>query len=255
MQGVREMLGGDFSGFTGQHVFFAHDQQLRVFLAVDAIPAVEGRGLMNFSGQARVVKRVQGFFVGQNIAAPGLGLQLVELFQQLGIGRQALGPRLDFAPHQAFADKQLARHHRVNRPVMNGTATDHNQAEQGDLLKGHHLSALLLPVRLEVVLFDQVPGQRLDPVRLDLGHHPRIELGGLDQFGGHQPLRAFFTQAGGRMNPEPALTCAQVVTLFSLLPDLAEQAGQHRFMQLGVVGRFFIDRQLHVATDQTQLAV
>jgi len=195
VQRVRVMPGGNFGGFASQHIFFAHDQQLRIFLAVDPIPAVKGRGLVNLGRQAGVIKRVKGFFIRQDVTAPGLGLQFVELFQQLRIGRQALGPRLNFATHQPFTNKQLTRQHRVNRSVMHGTAPDHNQAEQGDLLVGHHLPALLLPMGLEVVLFHQVPGQRLDPVGLDLGHHTRIQLGGFYQFGGHQPLRTLFAQA------------------------------------------------------------
>ncbi|MNC41098.1 hypothetical protein D3C75_898490 [compost metagenome] len=108
MQRIRVMLGGDFTGFAGQHVFFAHDQQLRVFLAVDPVPAVEGRGLMDLRRQPCIVEGVQGFFVGENIATAGLGFQFVELFQQLFVGGQALGFRLDLAAYQCFADKQLA---------------------------------------------------------------------------------------------------------------------------------------------------
>ena len=77
---------------------------------------------------------------------------------------------------------------------LHRAASDHDHAVQSDLLEGHHLAALLLPVRLEVVLLDQVAGQRLDPVRLDLGHHARVQLGGFHQLGGHQPLRTFLAQ-------------------------------------------------------------
>ena len=113
---------------------------------------------MNLGGQARVVERKQGLFVRQNVTAPGLGFQLVELLQQPGIGRQALGPRLDLTAHQPFADKQLTGQHRVNRPVMHGATAHHDQTEQRDLLKGHHLPAFFFPVRLKVILFDQMPG-------------------------------------------------------------------------------------------------
>ena len=196
LQFVRVMGGGDFVGLAGQHVFLAHDQQLRVLRAFDLVPAVEGGGLVDLRRDARVVEGEQGFLVSQDVTAARLGFQFVELLQQLAVGFQAARTGLDLATHQAFADKQLARQYRLNRPVMHGAATDHDQAVEGDLLVSHHLAALFLPVRLEVVLLDQVAGQRLDPVRLDLRHLARIELGGFHQFGGHQPLRALLAQAG-----------------------------------------------------------
>jgi hypothetical protein len=116
---------------------------------------------------------------------------------------------------------------------MHRPAADHDQPEQGDLLVGHHLAALLLPVGLEVVLLDQVPGQRLDPVRLDLGHHARVQLGGFHQFGGHQPLRALAADARRRMNPEAPLTGAQVIAVFGFLADLAEQAASIALCSFG----------------------
>ncbi|MCY1180018.1 hypothetical protein D9M73_204460 [compost metagenome] len=145
---------------------------------------------MNLRRQARVVERVQSFFIRQDVATAGLGLQLVELFQQLLVGGQTLGFGLDLAAHQRFADKQFARNHRVHRTVMHRPPADHDQPEQGDLLERNHLAALLLPMGFEVVFLDQVPGQWFDPVCIDLGHHPCIQLGGFHQFGGHQPLRA-----------------------------------------------------------------
>ena len=255
VQGVRVMRGGDFTGLAGQHVFFTHDQQLRVFLAVDLIPTVKGGGLVNLCGQARIVKGVQGFFVGQDVATAGLGFQLVELLQQFLVGRQALGTGLNLAAHQAFTNKQLTGHHRVNRPVMHRPAPDHDQPEQGDLLKGHHLAALLLPMGFEVVFLDQMPGQRLDPVGVDFRHHACIELGGFHQFGGHQPLRALLADARRRVNPEATLARAEVIAVFGLLADLAEQAGQYRFMQLRIVRGLFVEAQLHVAADQAQLTM
>jgi len=57
------------------------------------------------------------------------------------------------------------------------------------------------------------------------------------------------------VNPEPPLTGSQIVTVLGFLADLAQQAGQHRLVQFRVVGRFLIDRELHIATDQAQLAV
>ncbi|MCY1432154.1 hypothetical protein D9M71_481440 [compost metagenome] len=110
-------------------------------------------------------------------------------------------------------------------------------------------------MRFEVVFLDQVPGQRLDPVRLDLGHHARIQLGGLDQFGSHHPLRALTPQARRRVYPEASLTGALVVAFFGLLADLAEQAAENGLVHLLVIGRFLVHRQLQVTADQRQLAM
>ena len=186
-QGIGVLRGGDFLGVAGQHVFFAHDQQVRVFCALALVPTVEAGALVDVGRQTRGVVSEQGFFIGEDVAAARLGFQLVEFLQQFAVGRQALGAGVDFPGHQPFADKQLTRGHRVNRAKMHGTAPDHDQAVEADLLIGHHLPTLLLPVRLEVVFLDQVAGQRLDPVRFDFGDHAREQLGGFHQLGGHQP--------------------------------------------------------------------
>jgi hypothetical protein len=53
------------------------------------VPFVEGGGLVDLRRQSRVVEGEQGFLVGQDVAPAGLGFQLVELLQQLPVGRQA----------------------------------------------------------------------------------------------------------------------------------------------------------------------
>ena len=57
---------------------------------------------MDLRRQPRVVEGEQGFFVGENVATAGLGFQFVELFQQLLVGRQALGFGLNLAAHQTL---------------------------------------------------------------------------------------------------------------------------------------------------------
>ena len=188
-QGIRVLRCGDFGGRAGQHILFAHQQQLQILRAFGLVPAVEGGALVDVRRQARLVVGEQGFLVGEDIAAACLGFQFVEFFQQLAVGRQAFGPRVDLAAHQTLANKQLARGHGINRAEMHRAAADHDQAVEADLFIGHHLAALLLPVRFQVVFLDQVTGQRLDPVRLDLRHHARKQLGGFHQLGGHQPNR------------------------------------------------------------------
>ncbi len=71
-----------------------------VFLAVDLVPAVKRRSLVDLCRQARIVEGIQRFLVGEDVATARLGFQLIELFQQLLVGGQALGPRLDLATHK-----------------------------------------------------------------------------------------------------------------------------------------------------------
>ena len=189
LQAVGVLRGGHLAGLARQHVFLAHDQQVGVFLATHAVPAVEGGRLVNLGRQTRFVEGIERFFIGQNIATAGLGLEGVEGFEQALVGRQALGPRLDLAAHQGFTNEQLAGGGRVDGAKVYRPAADQDQPIQGDLLIGHDLPALLLPMGLEVVLLDQVTGQRLDPVRLDARDHAGVKLGGFHQFGRHDPLR------------------------------------------------------------------
>ncbi|MNZ85756.1 hypothetical protein D3C78_1045590 [compost metagenome] len=118
---------------------------------------------------------------------------------------------------------------------MHRAAADDDQAIQGDLFVGHHLPALLLPVRLQVILLHQMPGQRLQPVRFDLRDHACEQLGGLDQFGGHDPLRLLAADHAGGVNPETPLARTKVIALLRLLADLAEQAGEDRLVHGGIV--------------------
>ncbi len=229
-QMIRIHRRSDFAGITRQHIFVSHDQQLRVFGALALVPAFETGGLVDVLRHAGVVVGEQRVFIGNDVPPPGLGFQFVEQFQQLAIGGKRLGPAVHLPAHQAFANEQLPCGRRVDRPEMHRAPRHHDHAVQGDLLEGHHLAALLLPVRLRVVGLDQVLGQRLDPVRLDLRHHAGEQLGGFDQFRRHDPVGLLAPDNAGRVHPESPLSGTEEVALLGLVPDLAEQAGQDRLM-------------------------
>ena len=75
---------------------------------------------------------------------------------------------LPVALDQRVADEQLAAELRVDPAVVDLALGDDRHAVQRHLLVRHHRRLLLLPVRLAVGALDQVLGQRLDPLRLDL---------------------------------------------------------------------------------------
>jgi len=240
-QVVRVLRGGDFAGLAGEHVFLAHDQQLRVLCTFALVPVLEAGGLVDVRRQPRIVVVEQGFLVGEDVAPPRLGFQLVETLQQLAIGGERLRAAVHLATHQPFADKQLACSRRIDRPIVHRPAANDDHAVERYLLVSHHLATLLLPVRLEVVLLDQVVGQRLDPVRLDLGDHASEQLGGFHEFGGHQPVGLLAADYAGGVYPEASLSRTEKVALLGLVANLAEQAGEdrlvHRRVALGLLRR------------------
>ena len=64
------------------------------------------------------------------------------------------------------------REHRVELAVGDGAPGDDRQPVERHPLGGHDLRALLLPARLVVGALEQVPGERLDPARVDARHRP-----------------------------------------------------------------------------------
>jgi hypothetical protein len=75
----------------------------------------------------------------------------------------------------------------VDAPV----AVDDQAVERG-ALERDHLAGLLLPMRLEQLLLQQVAADVSSQRRIDVGDAAGIEPGRLDQLGGDDPAPGFF---------------------------------------------------------------
>ena len=123
-------------------------------------------------------------------------------------------------------------------------------------LERDHLRRLLLPMRLEQLRLDEMAGELRQPARIDRGDAARVEARRLDQLGGDDPAPGLLRQARARMAPEADAARAEVrLVLVALDADVAEQAGEHRLVQL-LVGRLAgVDAPAVLGDDRLQLRV
>ncbi len=223
-------------------------------------PGVEVPGGDDVLRQAGVVEVEQGLVVHQDVAAAGPVLQLLDLVEQLAVLREEPVVGLPVALHQGGADEQLAAQLGFDPAVVDLPLGDDRQAVQRHLLVGQHRAGLLLPVRLAVGALDQVRGERLHPLRLDLRVDPGPQPGGLHQLGRHHPARRLLEQPRTREHREPGAARARVLALLHVeQAQVGEQAGQQRLVdpvgvRLGVVVRL-VDGHAELLGDGAQLDV
>ena len=123
-----------------------------------------------FGWQMPGVKVRLPLLINHQIAAPAFFFVFRDVFQQLDIAAVKRQLAVKLLRHQGFLNKQAAGGRRFNAGKVYPLARIHNQAIQGALLKGHHLPALLFPVRFKVLVFEQRPGDFFQPLRLNAGH-------------------------------------------------------------------------------------
>ena len=146
----------------------------------------------NVRWQALVIERHQHFVLNQQVPPPRFALQVFNGVQQFAVTGNKGRLGLVVAFHQGTADEQVATLLRVHLTVGNTAFGNNVQAVETDLFITHDLGTFLFPVGFEEVMLHHMPGQGLDPLRLNLRHHPRKHAAGFDNFRRHNPLRAGF---------------------------------------------------------------
>ena len=102
-------------------------------------------------------------------------------------------------------------------------------------------AAFFLPVRVQHLLFEQVAADLLDPLRLDGGDAPAKQARGSTSSAA-TIQRPGFCSGARRVLVELDAARAQVpVVLVALAAHVAQQAGQHRQVNLLVAGRLRVD--------------
>ena len=114
-----------------------------------------------------VVEVEQGLVVDEDVASPQPVLELLDLLEQLAVGREERVVRAPLALHQRVPDEQLPRDLGVDAAIGDAPGHHERHAVERDLLVGQHGALLARPVRLAVGPLEQMCGQRLDPLRLD----------------------------------------------------------------------------------------
>jgi hypothetical protein len=132
-------------------------------------PGVEVGAGDDVFGHPLVVEVVERLVVDQDVPAPRAMLQLLDLGEEFAVVGEELVVRAPVALDQRVADEQLAGRLRVDPAVVHLALGDDRDAVERDLLEGHHGRLVLLPVRFAVRPLEEVAGEGLDPLRLDLG--------------------------------------------------------------------------------------
>ena len=247
-------LCGDAGRLMAHQLFAAEQQQGRLLLDLVFVPALTTCAGTDIGRQLLVVKSVDQLFINQHVLAPGLVLQVLHLLDQFQIGRQKRQLGVPFAGHQRLANENLACRHRVDPAKVHAPAVVDHQAVQGGALQRGYLSGLFFPVRIEQLLFQQMAGDLLHPLRLDVGNATAEQARGFDQLGGHNPATWFFAELGPRVPVKLDAARTEVpVVLLTLEAEVAKQPAQHRQMQLFITGWLVVQDPFLFAHHAVQL--
>ena len=158
--------------------------------------------------------------------------------------------------HQRLADEDFPRQRRVGLGKRHSPPAVDHQAIEGGSLKGHHVAVPRFPVRVQHLFLQQVRAHLLQPCGLDVGNAAPKQACGLHQLGTHQPLAWLFAQMRPRVSVKLDAPRTEVNVFLVLLPaDVAQQAAQHRQMQLLVAGGFVVHYPALLFHHREKLAV
>ena len=132
-----------------------------------APPAVEVRAGDDVGGDARVEEVHERLVVGEEVAAPGALLERVDLLEAAAVLGEERVARVPVALDERAAQEELAREDGIDAAVGDGAPGDDRQPVERHALGRHDRRATAVPARLGVGAALEVPGQRLDPRRID----------------------------------------------------------------------------------------
>lgn len=193
------------------------------------------------------------------MSGAGPGAPVLDLAEEPAVVGEELVVRTPVALDQRIADEQLARGLRVDPAVVDLPLGDDRHAVQRDLLVRHHGRLVLLPARLAVCPLQEMPGERFDPLRLDLRVDAGPQPARLHQLGGHHEARLLLEQGRAREDRELGAARAQVLVLVAVLhvfhADVREQTGEEGDVDV-LLGRvLLVQMDPHLLGDRAQLRV
>ncbi len=160
-------------------------------------------------------------------------------FNQLFVVDKKIRFQIAFLRHQRAADKDFARFFGGNFAVRHGAARQYGQTVKRHAFAGDDFAAFLFPVRLEIVVADEVRGFLLNPFGLDNGDVARIKFCRFNEFCRHHPFGFGFEQGGGGEKVEAAAARAGVVVAVGRFhADVGDKASEQGAVDL-FVARFF----------------
>ena len=145
-------------------------------------------------GQSFVIKRKQGFVIDQYILLARFVFEFGNFFNQLFVMGKKSRLKIAFLRHQCAADKDFARFFGGDSAVGHGAARQDGQTVKRYAFAGDDFAAFLFPVRLEIMVADEVRRFLLYPFGLDNGDVARVKARGFNQFCRHYPFGLGFEQ-------------------------------------------------------------
>ena len=236
-QRLREGRAGDTRSLVAHQLLARQQQQARLAFHLVAIPAFEAVATAHIGRQLRVVERVDELVVYQHVLPTRLVLEFFDLRDQLAVRVDERQLGLPFARHQRLANEDLARGSRIDVAEVHALVAVDDDAVERRAFERDHLGGLLLPVRFEQLRLDHMRRDARQPLRLDRGDAAAEQARRLDQLGRDDPAPRLLGQVRARVLVEADAARAEVpVFVLALQPDVAEQAGEHREVDL-LVGR------------------
>ena len=234
---LREGLDVHLLGRIGQQVLLSQVQQLRGLVALLLPPGVEVALGDDRGGQTGVEEGEELLIGGAQILASRAVLQLLDLLEALPVPAIEVMAGVPVSLDQGALDEQLAAVDGIHLGVEDLAVSDHRDAEERDLLGGHHSALAVAPARLRIGGLGQMRGQLFDPGRIHPSHHPGPEPGSLHQLGRHHPVMVLLEQPGAGEDGEPGAAGTLIVTVLGRVQaDMAQQPGEQRLVDRIAVG-------------------
>ena len=219
-------------------------------------PGLKSRTVVDMRGYALIVKRENQLIVHQHVGPTRLVFQRFDVCDQILVVSVERRARVELAAHQCLPNKYHTRLRHIHRPVMHAFLGVQQQAMQRAALVGRDLRGLFLPMRIEIMAFDQMRADFFQPLRLDARETAREQLMRLDQLARHHPFSAFFRQYRIRGDDELDAARAQILIAFHALhADVAEQAAEQSFVYLLIAGGLLVFLHTHLGNLRVQLLV
>ncbi|CPX00235.1 Uncharacterised protein [Mycobacteroides abscessus] len=118
--------------------------------------------------------------------------------------------------YQRVPDEQLAGQLGIDLCVTDAAAWHQGQTVESHPFKGHHGSALGIPVRLAVGPLDQIPGEPFHGLRFDTCGDATEQTTGFHQIGHHHPAWRLFGQHRAGSEHELGVARAGIVAGIAL---------------------------------------
>jgi hypothetical protein len=249
------LIGRDGACIADEHVLLLEIEQARRAVLGPFSPRFEAIRRPNIGGQCFIVECEDRLFVDEQVAPPrAIGERLDGRHHALVVP-QKRRVRAELSLYERVANEDLARGLGVDAREVDAPLGDDGEAVQHDLLEADHLPARLVPMGLEVALFDEVLGERLHPLGLDLGDRARVETPRLHDLRRHDERRSLLEKDRAGKDVQLEVARADVEPIVELHPDVAEVAGEERLVERGVVAASAQDRKAHLSHQLMQLPV